>query len=708
MSNQDLPPANNPGNITPVAGINEDPATAEKHRLATDYMRDALKAFEMGDLNAASRYANLARDLPVNFRASEPNPDQMLAEIYRRENAARVAAGGKPGDVKGNAPPAVKPQDARAMVRQARALVKKGEYEEAERLIALASETRPHGWGLFEDSPDKLQRDLIKLRGKRDRDKALLIMKDARKLFNEGKIKEAKELAFEAKALHGPYSIWEMDERPQHLIDEIYRLEMKDSKQHVAKKQDVKDDTKSDDPPSGLIPAAQAAAKRNQALALLREAGTLQAKGTRASLVEARNKLIEANNLNVAFEPNEPSPASMMADLAALCRNTLNQDLQTSVSMVNAVADPERFQKARQLLNEAREFCMIFGQDPQPIDQQIALVMQNQGQAPPPPRPYTAVQKEGLARLNQARIEMENGRLDIARRLAEEAFDKKYDIQQEAGYMLRTLDAADRQRAIEEVNVNARSGIDAFNHKEYLKAAQILKNLDMRYLYPQVLSQVREILSTREMQPGNLVQAAPDLPPPGGGGFAADRPKDQKGQPGKASAGDTAPERDLNAIRAIEKVQFGYWRDRSIGIQQKAIEICKTDPGLAIACLQDFLEELRATSFNQNDQDALIRPIEIRINQYKTIRAQQVWEKQQAGSQGAAGLYELLAKEGTEDAHGGQASDRGGSGQARSREAGILMEKGKYEEALREYEICHQLLPKRHGSHRGRGGQGPS
>ena len=101
-----------------------------------------------------------------------------------------------------------------------------------------------------------------------------------------------------------------------------------------------------------------------------------------------------------------------------------------------------------------------------------------------------------------------------------------------------------------------------------------------------------------------------------------------------ASVGDLPPGRDLKTVRNLEKIQLGYWRDRSIGVQQKAIEIFKADPTEAIALLESFLTELRGTSFEPNDQAALIRPVEIRINQYKMALAQRVWEKQQQPAPG--------------------------------------------------------------------------
>ena len=80
MSDQELPPPNRPADVVQTSGLNfpgtEDPATAEKHLLALEHMRDAMAAFQKGDLAAARRFATMALDLRVAMRPSEPNPTQ--------------------------------------------------------------------------------------------------------------------------------------------------------------------------------------------------------------------------------------------------------------------------------------------------------------------------------------------------------------------------------------------------------------------------------------------------------------------------------------------------------------------------------------------------------------------------------------------------------------------------------------------------------
>src|SRR6185369_5277505 len=99
--------------------------------------------------------------------------------------------------------------------------------DEAERLCGQAGAITSARWGLFEDNPDKLRSDIQKARSRREREESVRLMTDARRLYAQGNYHEAKVKAWQAQKLHqGPYSIWDLD-RPQKLLDEIHRAELK-------------------------------------------------------------------------------------------------------------------------------------------------------------------------------------------------------------------------------------------------------------------------------------------------------------------------------------------------------------------------------------------------------------------------------------------------------------------------------------------------
>jgi type II secretory pathway component GspD/PulD (secretin) len=688
MSDRDLPPPSTVSDIQQASfnmpGL-EDEKTAEKHRQALILLRDAQNLMTIGDLAEAYRKAKLAKDMAkdVGFRflPTEPQPDQLLQQIYRMQQGAQVAATGQPADSRPPPSPATRPQDPKVLVKQARDLIKKEQYDEAQRLIALASEARPHGWGLFEDSPEKLQRDLNRLRTNRDRERANELMKQALKLYKGGQIADAKSLAQQALALHGPYGYFDKGDRPQQLLDEIYRLEQRQGTESVSLKQDIK----GDDSRAAPIASGPDAEKRKRADALVAEALTLRSQG---KLVEARAKTIEAMSLNVIYGPNEQTPNNLLAALGSECNDLLNKMCQEGLDQANKVSDPDRFQKALGILENARNLCRIFGQDPQPIEIRMGYVMQQQGQAPPPQPRFTAMQQQGLDLLNQARVEIRNGELPVARRLIMEAMDRKFDVEMQAMWVLKSLESIERQRDADIVNANALAGIQAFNKKDYRKAAQILKDIKVDLVNPNYLTTVREILADPEMRPSKLAKEP----------FAGERDPapllrtdPTKPPAGMASVGDMPKGSDVDTARKLEKVQFDWLRSQSIVVQQNAIEVCKVDPAQAITMLEGFLEKLNATSFDVNDKEALMKPIEIRINQYKRIQNEQVFLKAQQQNARPA-PYESNGQDREEKRKELLAQTQQEVAQL-VKDAGELMKKGKYEEAKQKYELSHQLLP---------------
>ncbi len=191
-------------------------------------MKEALMAIERNDLQTARSKATQARDLRVELDWWEVNPTQLLEDIQRR-------AGGGGNPVAANNMRAMPTADARILVKDARDLLKVGRVDEAERLCnQAAAGGQTKGWGLFEDSPEKLRADIQKVKGRKGQDEANRLMTDARQLFAMGRVQEAKQKAMKAQALHGPYTIWDLGDRPQKLLEEIARFESKNPVSEVA------------------------------------------------------------------------------------------------------------------------------------------------------------------------------------------------------------------------------------------------------------------------------------------------------------------------------------------------------------------------------------------------------------------------------------------------------------------------------------------
>ena len=85
-------------------------------------------------------------------------------------------------------------------------------------------------WGLFEDNPTKLLDEISKARKVRDKEQSGKVLVDARKLYEQGKYSDARNMAYKASALHGPYAMWDMGDRPEKLIADIDSAEAKNRK----------------------------------------------------------------------------------------------------------------------------------------------------------------------------------------------------------------------------------------------------------------------------------------------------------------------------------------------------------------------------------------------------------------------------------------------------------------------------------------------
>src|SRR5262249_49773085 len=100
-------------------------------------------------------------------------------------------------------------KEAQAMLRGARKLLADGKLDEVSDVITTAR--RYNGsYGLFDDSPDKQQKDLARARVKHDKEESGRVMKEARKQYQAGEYDEAARLAYKAQQLHGSYSIWDL------------------------------------------------------------------------------------------------------------------------------------------------------------------------------------------------------------------------------------------------------------------------------------------------------------------------------------------------------------------------------------------------------------------------------------------------------------------------------------------------------------------
>jgi type II secretory pathway component GspD/PulD (secretin) len=113
------------------------------------------------------------------------------------------------------------PDDPRALLRRGRELFIAGQYDQATSYAQKAKAAGNGRWGIFEDSPDKLQQDVDEARAQHDREESVKVLAEARRLYEQGEYEKASREAYRAQKLHGPYSWWDLGDRPLKLLAEI-------------------------------------------------------------------------------------------------------------------------------------------------------------------------------------------------------------------------------------------------------------------------------------------------------------------------------------------------------------------------------------------------------------------------------------------------------------------------------------------------------
>ncbi|MCI0742521.1 MAG: hypothetical protein L0Y72_26105 [Gemmataceae bacterium] len=616
---------------------------------ARKMIKAGYRALDNDDVETARKLALKAKDLRPNLEWWEDNPDRLLADVQRRSSTKPMTAQ-KPG---------VNPADARILVKEARSLLQENRLEEAEKLCQQAAGSTGIRWGLFEDTPDRLKNDIHKAKTKRDRDESARLLAEARKLHQMGNHHEARVKALRAQELHGPYSVWDLGDRPQKLLEEIQRAETKKGpadtpSMNVAKPKEQSKGQANQNPPAlaknaqkKSQPAAKApplfsgtaqAAVKPRAVALLNEARVLQRQG---KLLEARAKAVEAKSFKVVFGPEEDSPESCLLSLSAQCDRHVQLMIKSATDHVmNHPTDNQRFHKAEADLGSARKLAHAFGQSTRHLDekskwlQQAAAsvgvsvagaqgVGQDASQVVNAGTPqHTQARQVGMEKLDKAFLELKAGNWPLARRFAEEAFHPSFGIQKEAADLLRSIDADEHNHRMNMASRNADAGIEAFMRRDYRRAGTLFTSVDLHLLHPAKAERIREIIATAEMQPGAVQQTVAKT---GAQGVIPGE------TPGAGSATDVGQsvEDATSRFRALEEVQFQRLRELGLTAQKNAMDLFKQgQEPRAVDLLSEYLAQVAETQLDPEKMNLLKRPIENRLNQYRTIAAQKAMEKQ--------------------------------------------------------------------------------
>ncbi|HEY7326264.1 MAG TPA: hypothetical protein VH592_01395 [Gemmataceae bacterium] len=203
-----------------VHGAGLAQGNAEQARVLVKQGRDALGR---GDVAGARKCAEQASTLNAELTWSEDNPARLLEDIaHLTGTATKAATVGASVVIKTK-------EEAAAQIKLGREQLAKGELEEANKTAArLRSATHIH-WGLFfEDTPDKLQSDVDHARSQRDKHQSVELLVESRRRYEKKDYDGAEKLAFEARSKHGPYSIWDLGDRPDKVLADVQTARQKE------------------------------------------------------------------------------------------------------------------------------------------------------------------------------------------------------------------------------------------------------------------------------------------------------------------------------------------------------------------------------------------------------------------------------------------------------------------------------------------------
>ena len=163
----------------------------------------------------------------------------LLVPVLAGGTAAAVhAQANKPGmpaaQQRSSTPPSASASqtgDPQALLKDGRKALVAGNYNAAQDLAQAATANNPTGkWGLFDDTPSSLLKDIQAARAKGEKAQAEQLVKQAKALATKPTANDAEraynldtalQMARRADQLHGPYSVWDTGDRADKLVKDL-------------------------------------------------------------------------------------------------------------------------------------------------------------------------------------------------------------------------------------------------------------------------------------------------------------------------------------------------------------------------------------------------------------------------------------------------------------------------------------------------------
>ena len=218
----------------PVAVSNAELLTKKQ---AQRLIRESRNALASGDTALARSRALQARQLNASWGLWDDRPEHVLADLDKKSKTSTFVPGGRATA----ATPEIRSKDiehswqqANVLLSQARAAMDAGKLSEAQQLADKAA-TFDVAYGIFEDSPTMVSRDIKRLAGSGsvafeafssksddaspDADQARQLLREAREALTQGRLTEARDKAKKASSLNVTYNV--LDDRPELVLNDV-------------------------------------------------------------------------------------------------------------------------------------------------------------------------------------------------------------------------------------------------------------------------------------------------------------------------------------------------------------------------------------------------------------------------------------------------------------------------------------------------------
>lgn len=660
--------------LTPSPSATPTSTTSNTDK-ARQLVASAQTALKKGDLATAEKLAKQAQDLRASLAYTEARPETILADVAKK----KLAAGGTGTKVAATGDP-------KELMKLGRQALSAGQIDQAQDYASQANQSavaKSYRWGLFDDTPASLTKDVQEARKKADRTQSESLFAKAKTLYGQKSANEtermqnldqAMNMAYQAKNLHGDYSIWDFGDKPDSLIAKIEaeKVQLRKKAGTVAAsaaprtglagevrqaaanvKSNVKDTIAKADlkVPAPNLTTAIADPAKAEVTKLVGEGRELLAKG---QVLEARAKaeaarvLAEQSRLTAAsFTAAEDSPAK----LAATVQTTGKEMIDGLVKEADKQVASKAGAKAEAALTSARQLSEGLGLYTKPIDEKIAKVGGTMpiGLAPVPApaaapipslpvmpsMPASPVVAAGSNLLDQAAKELASGDLEMARKIAIQAHNGgDATAKANAQSLLRQIDvesAAANKKTAQQAFANA---VTSFNAKQYDTALDVFAKIDPALLTEAQKDQAKSCMEQCLAKTDPKIQLAGAEDAPGVARVGSLRPVTEVPSAEKPM-GALVAEKPVNTVadeqKAMAEVAFQKLRQDGLDAMKAAGDAWgRGDTDTAMKLLEEYGTKVRGSSQSAARQANLLRPIETRLEGYTKLKHHADYVKKEA------------------------------------------------------------------------------